>query len=103
MNVNIRDIDPQVVKLMDEIIAKENYSSRSQFVEEVIKLYVCSRDKFFLKALTPTVKCLVDEQLHREHEATEAALNLTYNINVKVLAELEKIQSLFLPDIYEDE
>lgn len=103
MNVNIRDIDPQVVKLMDEIIAKENYSSRSQFVEEVIKLYICSRDKFFLKALTPTVKCLVDEQLQRQQEVSEAALNLTYNINVKVLAELEKIQSLFLPDISEYE
>lgn len=103
MNVNIRDIDPQVVKLMDEVIDKENYSSRSQFVEEIVKLYVCSRDKFFLKAFTPTVKCLVDEQLNRQQEATEAALDLIYNINIKVLAELEKIQSLFLSDISENE
>lgn len=98
MNVNIRDIDPQVVKLMDEIIKKENYSSRTEFVEEIIKLYVCNRSDFFLKVFPQTVKFLIDEQLQRQQEATAAALNLIYNINAKVLTELEKIQSLFLTD-----
>lgn len=102
-DIKIRSVDENTLRFLDDIVFQEKLPSRNFLINQILNTYVVNKHSFISKILPETIKCLVDDQLQRQQEVTEAALNLTYNINVKVLAELEKIQSLFLPDISEDE
>jgi len=90
MNINIRDIDPQVVELLDKCVAEECFPSRASFVESLIKQYVLTRDKFYLAALPSTVRYLAKESIAEQNQAMEKSLELIYAINSKVLEELKK-------------
>ncbi len=102
-DIKIRAVDENTLKLLDDIVSQEKLPSRNYLINHILNTYVVNRHNYITSILPETTKCLMDEQLQRQQEASEAALNLIYNVNVKVLAELEKIQSLFLPDISENE
>lgn len=97
-DIKVRAVEEKTIQLLDDIVSQEKLPSRNYLINQILKSYVVNRHNFFNNVLPETIKCLVDEQLQRQQEATEATLNLIYNINAKVLTELEKIQSLFLTD-----
>jgi len=65
--LKIRDIDPSIIKLLDDIVAKEKYSSRNELLQEIVRLYVINRSEYYSKSLVPTIKFLSQEAIS-EHE-----------------------------------
>lgn len=99
MDILIRNVDDKIVRLLDEIVAKEKYDSRNDLLLEIVRLYATSHHEFFAKSISPTVLFLCKEALTEQQNYTDTALNLTYNVNAKVLKMLEKLYALFAPDL----
>ncbi len=92
-DLKIRDVDELTLKLLDEIVAKENYSSRNQLINEILRLYAAAHHPFFANALPPAVKYLSGEYLNKQRDELKKVVELTYDVNVKVLEELRKLTS----------
>lgn len=93
-DIKIRNVNPIVVQQLDDIVLKENYSSRNELINEILTLYVTSSNAFFNKALLPTVQFLAKEAIAEHQEIIEKSLEVSQEINLKVLEELKKITEL---------
>lgn len=99
MNINIRDIDPMIITLLDECVKAEGYQSRAHLVNEIINLYVTSHHDFFTKSLPLTVNFLCQEAITKQEKMFETMFNLTYNLNANVLNKLDTLSALFNDDL----
>ncbi len=94
-DLKIRDVDPFLVKLLDQLVIKEKYQSRNQLLQEIVRLYVTNRHEFFSQSLVPTIQFLSKEAISENHESTQASIEAVTNININVLKKLDKLYSLF--------
>ncbi len=92
--IKIRNVDPVVIKLLDDIVDKKNYSSRNELINEILTLFVTSSSAYFNKALLPTVQFLAKEAIAEQQDIIEKSLAVSQEINLKVLEELRKITEL---------
>ncbi|MFT3950669.1 MAG: hypothetical protein QM689_01675 [Oscillospiraceae bacterium] len=96
--LKFRDINPTVIEQLDRIVKNENYDSRNQLVNEILTLYVASRNEFFLKALPPTVHSLCTNLITDQNEALEKTLDALIPIYRKLLDRMDELISLFRMD-----
>lgn len=99
--LKIRDVDEDVVAMLDNIVKSEGYSSRNELLKEIITLYVTSHSEFFNKALCPTTAFLVKENIATHQREVQAALDMTYTINLSLLEKMDKLYALFYEEISE--
>ena len=100
-NILIRDVDPLIIQLLDELVAAERYSSRNQLLQEIVRQYVTNRHEFFSKSLVPTVKYLAQEAISEHENYVERGLDAVANININVLKKLDKMYALFENELNE--
>lgn len=93
-NIIIRNVDPEIIKLLDEIVDQKKYSSRNELINEILTLYVTSSSAYFNKALLPTIQFLAKEAIAEQQDIIEKSLAVSQEINLKVLEELKKITEL---------
>lgn len=93
-NIIIRNVDPTVIKLLDDIVDQKKYSSRNELINEILTLYVTSSSIFFNKTLLPTVTFLAKEAIAEHQDIIEKSLAVSQEINLKVLEELKKLIDL---------
>ena len=93
-NIIIRNVDPEIIKQLDDITDQKKYSSRNELINEILTLYATSSSAYFNKALLPTVQFLAKEAIAEQQDVIEKSLAVTQEINLKVLEELRKITEL---------
>ncbi len=93
-NLIIRNIDPVVIKLLDDIVGQKKYSSRNELINEILTLFVTSSSAYFNKALIPTVQFLAKEAIAEHQDIIEKSLAVSQDISLKILEELRKITEL---------
>lgn len=96
--LKIRDIDDTVVKLLDDIVAAEGYSSRHQLLVDIVTRAAVTRHPLFTDNLPPTVKYLCKESIAEQKVYAEAAMDMVAAVNIEVLEQLKKLISLFEPE-----
>ncbi|MFA5658260.1 MAG: hypothetical protein WC900_03160 [Oscillospiraceae bacterium] len=94
-NILIRDVDPFLITLLDQLVLKEKHQSRNQLLQEIIRLYVTSKHEFFSKSLVPTIQFLSKEAISEHQDAVASSLEAVTNININVLKKLDKLYALF--------
>ena len=93
-DIKIRNVDPVIIKSLDDIVVQKKYSSRNELINEILTLYVTSSSVFFNKTLLPTVTFLAKEAISEHQDIIEKSLALAQEINLKVLEELRKLTEL---------
>lgn len=93
--VIIRDVPKKVVAVLDQIVKQDNYTSRNQFLVDILTTYAESRSKVFYKALPPIVKQLCKEEItNYKKEATDTTALAARNISLAAV-QLLKIAEWF--------
>lgn len=100
--LKIRDVDEMVILLLDEIAAREKYSSRNQLLQEIVRLYVTSHHEFFSKSLPPTVQFLCVEAISEHQIYVEKALEVTNAVSLNLLSKMDKLYALFESELSSD-
>ncbi|WP_295211616.1 ribbon-helix-helix domain-containing protein [Ruminococcus sp.] len=103
MDIKLRISDENLLKKIDEAIEKEGFSSRNQFINHIIKLYITSRDTFFLGAFSPVMREICKENIAEQQKINEHLLKNIERIMIKILESTTDIRGIFYADLTRNE
>lgn len=97
--LKFRDINPNVIAALDDIVEKENYASRNQLVNEILTHYVTCKSDFFIKTLPEVTASLCRAEIKNCSDAADETINSIIPIFIKILNDLDDIKSIFYGEL----
>lgn len=98
MDIMIRNIPEEYIKILDKIAVEEGLS-RNALILKILDNYTACRDKFIINSLPLIVRSLVTDELERMTLSAKSVENNVYISSLRLLEIAEKIENLLLPQL----
>lgn len=98
MDIIIRNVPDEIIKILDKV-SKEESLSRNALIIKIIGNYAKSKDDFVVNFLPTIVRALVKDELEKLTEASETTINNVYFASEKMIKATEKIENLLTETI----
>ena len=100
--MKIRLSNDNLIKKLDELAEKENFSSRNKLIEHILTQYVTYNDKLFLDNLPPIISHMCKQAIKETTEKNELLIRANINILDKIEKDLEALRTVFYGDLPSD-
>lgn len=91
-------VDDSVLEQIDAIVAERKFSSRAQFVNEVISTYLVCGEKIYAQALPTIISSLCSSTLEKHQEYAEQIIDFVTVSMSKALSEISDIRAVLYGD-----
>lgn len=97
-DLKIKNVSPEILTRLDEIVGQKKYSDRSDLIRDVLQKYALFGDDFYTKQLPETIRFLVGDLLKEYPEKFSELFRYTLEILNENTRLLRKIESYFEPE-----
>lgn len=95
-------VDDKVIEQIDALVSEGKFSSRAQFVNEIISTYLVCGDKIYTQALPTIVSSLCNSTLDRQQEYAAQVIDFVTVTMTKALSEISDIRAVLYGDAQEN-
>lgn len=94
-------VDDSVIEQIDTLVSGGKFSSRAQFVNEIISTYLVCGDKIFAQALPTIVSSLCSSTIEKQQEYASQVTDFVTVTMTKALAEISDIRAVLYGETQE--
>lgn len=101
--ITVRDIPQDLVKQLDKIVCDENYSSRSQLIVEILSRYAKLKDRMYLDAVTPVIRCIIKDEIKQLSKMSKYTMEVVEKSSLKILKTSQQLNFYMGKDFWDKE
>ena len=87
-------VDDSVLEQIDALVSDGKFSSRAQFVNEIISTYLVCGDKMYAQALPTIISSLCSNTLEKHQEYAEQVIDFVTVTVTKALSDISDIRAI---------
>lgn len=91
-------VDDKVIEQIDALISEGKFSSRAQFVNEIISTYLVCGDKIYAQALPTVISSLCNSAIQKHQEYSEQVIDFVTVTMAKAMSEISDIRAVLYGD-----
>lgn len=91
-------VDDNVLEQIDALVSEGKFSSRAQFVNEIISTYLVCGDKIYAQALPTIVSSLCSNTINRQQEYASQVVDFVTVTITKALSDISDIRAILYGD-----
>lgn len=94
-------VDDSVIEQIDTLVSEGKFSSRAQFVNEIISTYLVCGDKIFAQALPTIVSSLCSNAIEKHQAYAEQVVDFVTVTVTKALSDISDIRAVLYGETQE--
>lgn len=91
-------VDDSVIEQIDTLVSEGKFSSRAQFVNEIISTYLVCGDKIYAQALPTIVSSLCNSSIEKQQQYNAQVIDYVTVTVAKALSDISDIRAVLYGD-----